>query len=281
MDDALERLKRGEVRGVIAPQFIASYLVTLHHPTRFHLAVTLPVTPVDLVLSAQTESSQPINIMNKALADMQPRALMQMAGDWRQAALENSEIWNKSTLVNSLLWSILLLLVVVGCWLWIQYLRRALRRGTVWQQKLAEQLKFTQSLIDASPVALYVRDRQGNLLRYNQAWSDTIGLSGQDLIGLPITAIDTIEPSELAVIESRYRQALQDGQPQNWSARFQIDEQPRYLQGWVVPWHDGQGEIGGLIGGWLDITEKELLIAQLSETKSNLEQAIASKTPSC
>jgi two-component system sensor histidine kinase EvgS len=44
-----------------------------------------------------------------------------------------------------------------------------------------------------------------------------------------------------------------------------------------VPWHDGQGEIGGLIGGWLDITEKELLIAQLSETKSNLEQAIASK----
>jgi two-component system sensor histidine kinase EvgS len=99
--------------------------------------------------------------------------------------------------VNSLLWSILLLLVVVGCWLWIQYLRRALRRSTVWQQKLAEQLKFTQSLIDASPVALYVRDRQGNLLRYNQAWSDTIGLSGQDLIGLPITAIDTIEPSEL------------------------------------------------------------------------------------
>jgi two-component system sensor histidine kinase EvgS len=73
MDDALG-LKRGEVRGVIAPQFIASYLVTLHHPTRFHLAVTLPVTPVDLVLSAQTESSQPINIMNKALADMQPRA---------------------------------------------------------------------------------------------------------------------------------------------------------------------------------------------------------------
>jgi two-component system sensor histidine kinase EvgS len=71
------------------------------------------------------------------------------------------------------------------------------------------------------------------------------------------------------------RQALQDGQPQNWSARFQIDEQ--HLQGWVVPWHDGQGEIGGLIGGWLDITEKELLIAQLSETKSNLEQAIASK----
>jgi two-component system sensor histidine kinase EvgS len=111
MDDALERLKRGEVRGVIAPQFIASYLVTLHHPTRFHLAVTLPVTPVDLVLSAQTESSQPINIMNKALADMQPRALMQMAGDWRQAALENSEIWNKSTLVNSLLEHI----AIAGC----------------------------------------------------------------------------------------------------------------------------------------------------------------------
>ena len=277
MDDALERLKRGEVRGVIAPQFIASYLVTLHHPTRFHLAVTLPVTPVDLVLSAQTDYSQPINILNKALADMQPRALMQMAGDWRQAAIENSEIWNKSTVVNSLLWGILLSLVVVGCWLWIQYLRRALRRGNVWQEKLAEQLKFTQSLIDASPVALYVRDRQGNLLRHNQAWSDSIGLSGQDLKGLPITAINTVEPSELAAIEARYRQALQDGQPQKWSARFQLGEQPRYLQGWVVPWYDGQGEIGGLIGGWLDITEKELLIAQLSETKSNLEQAIDSK----
>lgn len=83
------------------------------------------------------------------------------------------------------------------------------------------------------------------------------------------------------MIESRYYQALQDGQPQNWSARFQIDEQPRYLQGWVVPWHDGQGEIGGLIGGWLDITEKELLIAQLSETKVIWNRLLPAKTPSC
>ncbi|NJQ21109.1 transporter substrate-binding domain-containing protein [Pantoea sp. LS15] len=277
MDDALERLKNGEVRGVIAPQFIANYLVTLHHPTRFHLAVTLPVTPVDLVLSAQTGHSQPVNIINKALADMQPQALMQMAGNWRQAAIENSETWDKSTLLNSLVWGVLLLLVVLGCWLWIQYLRAALRRGNVWQQKLAEQLTFTQALIDASPVALYVRDRQGNLLRYNQAWSEAIGQSGQELIGLPITAINTIEPFELAAIEAKYNQALQDGLPQKWSVRFQTDGRSRYLQGWVVPWHDSQGEVGGLIGGWLDITEKEQLITQLSETKSNLEQAIASK----
>lgn len=277
MDDALARLKKGEVRGVIAPQFIANYLVTRHHPTHFQLAVTVPVPPIDVVIAAQTETSQPVNILNKALADMQPQELMQLAGDWRQAAIDNSETWDQNTLLNSLIWSVLLLLVVLGCWLWIQYLRRALRRGNVWQQQLTEQLRFTQALLDASPVALYVRDRNGNLLRYNQAWADTIGQPGEALQGQPVTAIDSTEPAVLAALEAKYQQALQDGQPQNWSDCFRLNGQRRYLQGWIVPWHDSQGEIGGLIGGWLDVTEKEQLIAQLSETKSNLEQAIGSK----
>ncbi|TIN52222.1 MAG: transporter substrate-binding domain-containing protein [Mesorhizobium sp.] len=277
MDDALARLKKGEVRGVIAPQFIANYLVTRHHPTRFHLAVTVPVPLIDVVIAAQTETSQPVNILNKALADMQPQALMQLAGDWRQAAIDNSETWAQSSLLNSLVWGVLLLLVVTGCWLWIQYLRAALRRGNVLQRQLTEQLRFTQALIDASPVALYVRDRNGHLLRYNQAWADTIGQPGDAFQGQPVTAIDMVEPAVLANLEAKYQQALQDGQPQNWADSFTINNQTRYLQGWVVPWHDSQGEIGGLIGGWLDVTEKELLIAQLSETKSNLEQAIGSK----
>ncbi|HGK5880601.1 TPA: transporter substrate-binding domain-containing protein [Enterobacter cloacae] len=277
MDDALARLKKGEVRGVIAPQFIANYLVTRHHPTRFHLAVTVPVPPIDMVIAAQTDTSQPINILNKALADMQPQALMQLAGDWRQAAIDNSETWAQSSLLNSLVWGVLLLLVVTGCWLWIQYLRAALRRGNVLQHQLTEQLRFTQALIDASPVALYVRDRNGHLLRYNQAWADAIGQPGDAFQGQPVTAIDIAEPTVLANLEAKYQQALQDGQPQNWSDSFTINDQTRYLQGWVVPWHDSQGEIGGLIGGWLDVTEKEQLIAQLSETKSNLEQAIGSK----
>ncbi|MCK7166979.1 response regulator [Enterobacter cloacae] len=277
MDDALARLKKGEVRGVIAPQCIANYLVTRHHPTRFHLAVTVPVPPIDMVIAAQTDTSQPINILNKALADMQPQALMQLAGDWRQAAIDNSETWAQSSLLNSLVWGVLLLLVVTGCWLWIQYLRAALRRGNVLQHQLTEQLRFTQALIDASPVALYVRDRNGHLLRYNQAWADAIGQPGDAFQGQPVTAIDIAEPTVLANLEAKYQQALQDGQPQNWSDSFTINDQTRYLQGWVVPWHDSQGEIGGLIGGWLDVTEKEQLIAQLSETKSNLEQAIGSK----
>lgn len=277
MDDALARLKKGEVRGVIAPQFIANYLVTRHHPTRFYLAVTVPVSPVDVVIAAQTDASPPIAILNKALEDMQPQAMMQLAGDWRQAAIDNSEAWDQDTLLNSLIWGVLLLLVVTGCWLWIQYLRRALRRGNVWQQQLAEQLRFTQALIDASPVALYVRDRNGHLLRYNQAWADTIGQPGETLQGQPVTAIGIAEPAVLENIEANYQQALRDGQPQNWSERFTLNGQTRFLQGWIVPWHDGQGEIGGLIGGWLDVTEKEQLIVQLSETKSNLEQAIVSK----
>ncbi|HBH7067269.1 TPA: transporter substrate-binding domain-containing protein [Enterobacter cloacae] len=277
MDDALARLKKGEVRGVIAPQFIANYLVTRHHPTRFYLAVTVPVSPVDVVIAAQSDASPPIAILNKALEDMQPQAMMQLAGDWRQAAIDNSEAWDQDTLLNSLIWGVLLLLVVTGCWLWIQYLRRALRRGNVWQQQLAEQLRFTQALIDASPVALYVRDRNGHLLRYNQAWADTIGQPGETLQGQPVTAIGIAEPAVLENIEANYQQALRDGQPQNWSERFTLNGQTRFLQGWIVPWHDGQGEIGGLIGGWLDVTEKEQLIVQLSETKSNLEQAIVSK----
>lgn len=54
-----------------------------------------------MVIAAQTDTSQPINILNKALADMQPQALMQLAGDWRQAAIDNSETWAQSSLLNS------------------------------------------------------------------------------------------------------------------------------------------------------------------------------------
>lgn len=274
---AYDILKAGKVRGVIAPQFVANYLSESSKDFASYVAVTIPSSTAHLMLTASVTPSLPLQIVSKALSDLPPVKLMELTIPWRQLPENKPLDMNKENLWISLMLGLLALLVIAVSGFWIHRLRMALRRGRISREALADQLNFTQTLINNSPVALYARDREGLLLHYNQTWANTLQREGETLLGKAIGDISSMELSARQHLAEQYQYALENGEKINWSGPFSYDGKQRYLQGWTVPWRDNKGDVGGLIGGWLDITDRESLIVHLKQAKKDLEQANASK----
>lgn len=275
---ALELLKKNEVRGVIAPQFAARYLADAVDNNAYRIAITVPLASPHLVMSASSSSSIPLDIVSKALTDLPPEKVIELATPWHQHKASIVPGVSNMNLLQSSFWVGMVVVIIVISSVWIRRLRVALKKGQQSQEALINQLNFTRALIDNAPIALYARDRQGHLLDYNQRWSETVDEDGEKLKGRAITDIESMQPDIKDQLAAQYKQAIKLGEPLRWSGPFLFHGQQHYLEGWTVPWRDNRGEVGGLIGGWLDITENQALITRLQQAHAELEQANASKT---
>ncbi|MHC2598876.1 two-component system sensor histidine kinase EvgS [Kluyvera sp. 1366] len=273
---AMQLLNMQRVRGVVIPQLAANYLLREHQDNALRLAVSVPTPSLSLMMSSADNRLLPIQIIRKALNDLSPDRMMSLAAPWHKLTPPARESW-RDHLVSTLVWSILTLLIVIaGAW-WIVHLYRIIQRGKLLQVELTNQLSFTQTLIDNTPVAIYARDRAGRLIHFNRSWSDTVKRSGEALLGKTIADIDSMDAADITHLEQRYQQVLALGEEQYWSGSLKFDGESRLLSGWSVPWRDNNEKVGGLIGGWLDLSEKEKLIANLKQAKDELEQVNASK----
>lgn len=274
---ALELLKNNNVRGSIAPQFVARYLAATADNNAYDIALTVPIPSPHLVMSAIDSSSVPLSIVSKALMDLPPEDYIDLAQPWHQHKTSMVPGVSDRNLLQSMIWAGLTMIILFVSSVWIRRLRTALRNGQVSQEALTNQLNFTRTLIDNAPIALYARDREGRLLDYNLRWSETVDENGEKLKGRAITEIESMQSEIKAHLAAQYRQVIELGEPIRWSGPYLFHGQERFLEGWTVPWHNNRGEVGGLIGGWLDTTENQALITRLHQAYADLEQANASK----
>lgn len=274
---AFDLLNNKSVRGVVAPQFVAQYMLSLEPYSALQIGATVPAASTELGFRATSGGQIPLQIVDKALRGLTPDQLISLSIPWRQAEPQGLDKFSNKNLVSFLVLAVLFLTTLVASILWIKSLRRALQNGEQAQKDLSDQLNFTQTLIDNAPVALYARDLEGKLLRFNQGWAETIKRDGALFTGKTLEQIDNVNQDALQRLEGQYQHALETGEPQQWSGPFTVDGEIHYLSGWTVPWRDRNGKICGLIGGWLDITEQQAMIERIRQTKAALRQANASK----
>ena len=141
------------------------------------------------------------------------------------------------------------------------------KRGRIWcfrdvtEQKLSEQAllesnQFQHALMDAIPIPIFYKDAQGLYLGFNQAYEKFIGYNQSDLIGK--TVFD-VAPRDLANI---YHAQDQDLMAQGGTQVYESQASDSTGRRHDVVFHkavfsDSRGQVRGLIGGVLDITERK------------------------
>ncbi|MEB5974923.1 transporter substrate-binding domain-containing protein [Pantoea dispersa] len=274
---ALEQLKNNKVRGIIAPQIVARYLVNTSDKNIYNIVITVPIPSPHLVMSSGNDNSIPLSIVIKALTYLPPEDVIELAQPWHLYKTSVVPGLSDKNLLQSMLWGSLLVIIIIISGVWIRNLLAAIKKGKDSRNALTNQLNFTRTLIDNAPIALYARDREGHLLDYNRCWSETVNEDGAKLKGRTITDIESMQHEIKEQLAAQYKQVIEMGESLRWCGPFLFNDQEHYLEGWTVPWRDSRGEVGGLIGGWLDVTENHTLIAQLQQAHADLEQANASK----
>ncbi|MFP0195012.1 transporter substrate-binding domain-containing protein [Pseudomonas sp. PHC1] len=274
----LEMLAAGDVEGTVHTQFGADYFINHHFQEDLHIASVVGPWPARVAMAVGPDNKILKDIINAALLEIRPDEFKAMNDRWRvhePPAVASS--WNtyKDVVYTVIIAAVLFVLVFLT---WNYYLRVQIQKRQKAERALEDQLQFTRTLIDGAPLALYVRDGQGKLVDCNRAYLDFFDIERESVVG------KTLMESDIAGVEvsTRYHQTYMDVL-NHGQARF--DDMDVELQGkqyrvyhWILPFLNSTGQYIGIIGGWLDITERSQLIEQLRVAKEAATEANRSKS---
>ena len=139
---------------------------------------------------------------------------------------------------------------------------------------LANQRQFLQSVIDNIPSLITVKDRQERIQIANQASAALYGTTPEAMVGKLETDIN---PNLSAAEAERYRhlnqQVMRSHRPYQ-TEQSMIDRTgvSRWYKMILSPFQDGDGTISGVLGNWIDITDRKQVETALQEANEKLER---------
>ncbi len=142
--------------------------------------------------------------------------------------------------------------------LWIWMLGRNVRSRT---SEIRDQKDKLRALLDASPDAMWVKDRAGIYRECNERVFEILRLRHRELIGRSDDALFT--PEQVAHIRAMDAQAIAQERQQTYLFATEIEGAPHQLEVINVPLRKPDGTIYGLLGTARDVTERLRGEAQL------------------
>ncbi|WP_280323715.1 transporter substrate-binding domain-containing protein [Pseudomonas sp. BN102] len=216
-------------------------------------------------------------ILDKTLSGIPPNELNAMANRWRGTPGMSPQSWRDyGTLIQRILLGAAGVVLLVLAW--VLHLRREIRRRKHVERKLNDELRFIEALTDGMPPPIYVRDAEGRLLSANRSYLESIGLPLEQVRGH--TVLDLPEETFESAIELHrlYLRAMSEGRMVQGVHPIRLQGRELWVDYWIQPFQDSTGEVKGIIGGWLDITEHRRLIEELEAAKNLADEASRAKT---
>ena len=157
-------------------------------------------------------------------------------------------------------------------------MRRQIKQRETAERALNDQFEFMRVLVNGTPHPIYVRDRDGLLQTCNDSYLEAFSTRREDVIGKSVmdgVLSSTLEAREYA---ADYQRVMADGTPLILDRALQIGDRCLTIYHWTLPFRDSLGEVQGIIGGWIDISERRQLIEDLHAAKDLADDANRAKS---
>ena len=145
------------------------------------------------------------------------------------------------------------------------------------EQRVGEQLHLMEEMLEAIPLPVYIKDREGRYLRLNRAFEAFFHVRREDYVGR--TLHDLLPPEDARVHAERDEALFSHPGTQTYEASVHSRDGGR---------HDAiyrkatltrpDGSVFGLLGAIIDITERKAGEAALKEAKESAESANRAKS---
>jgi PAS domain S-box-containing protein len=139
------------------------------------------------------------------------------------------------------------------------------------RRKLNEQLHFIEELIEALPVPMFYKNRQGYYLGVNAAWEGFFGMRRTEIVGKTVNELYPWQPEIAAMHERKDAELFAHPGVQTYEINLRNGRgEPRLVMYNKTTLTNADGEVTGLLGLITDLTE-------LQEAEQKVRQALVDK----
>ncbi|MFJ2545528.1 transporter substrate-binding domain-containing protein [Pseudomonas sp. NPDC087612] len=217
------------------------------------------------------------SILNKALEAFPVADLRTVRMKWLGALAPPAPAWQR--IAPWIYWTVAAaVLFGLVSLVWSSRLRAQINQRQKAEQALNDQLAFKRALLDGIPNPIYVRDLEGRLITCNKSYEQAFSMRLEDVKGRRLTDIDVIPEALARQLHADYLSLLEDPQPVFADRCIEFEGQRTDAYQWTVPFYSADGQLQGLLGGWIDITERKQLEVALVEARQQAEQANQAKS---
>lgn len=226
------------------------------------------------ILNTQPEL---LSILNKALEAFPVADLRAIRIKWLGAVIPQPPVWQR--IPTWVYWTLAVTLMVgLISLIWNSRLKVQINQRLKAQKQLSDQLAFKRALLDGIPNPIYVRDLGGRLISCNRSYEESFGVGFEQMIGRRLIDVDLIPRVSAQQMHADYLRLLETHQPIFADRRMELFGRLIDAYQWTVPFYSADGELQGLLGGWIDISERKQLEVQLTEARQQAEQANEAKS---
>lgn len=277
---ATELLAEEKVQGAVSTLVIANYLLASGlFQDRLQISATIGTQPAMFSLATARDASELSSILNKALLSIAPHELGIINSRWRGYVPASDSYWhNYHRLFYQFIigTSLLLLLSLI----WNAYMRRQIRQRKSAERALSDQFEFMRALVNGTPHPIYVRDREGVLKTCNDSYLNAFSARREEVIGKTVMQTCDLLSNECEArdYQADYLRVMREGTPLVTDRPLRIGEKTLTIYHWILPYRDSLGEVQGIIGGWIDISERHQLLDELRTAKELADDANRAKS---
>ena len=134
------------------------------------------------------------------------------------------------------------------------------------ESRAGESSRFLGTMIDTLPMPIFFKDAEGRYIGCNPPFEEYIGIRREDLVG---KSVYDLSPKDLAdKYSAADRQLFDNPVPQRYETQVQYADGSRHdVIFFKAPFFNQDGTVAGLIGAFLDITERKKAEEALRESE--------------
>jgi len=273
----LDMLAQGRVEGAISSLLSANYFLTAGaFEDRLQITTTVGDEPALISMATSRKATELSAILDKALSSVAPQELAAINNRWRSYTPAGGNWQNYQRQIYQIIIGAGLLLL--GSLAWNAYMRRQIKQREQAERALNDQFEFMSALVNGTPHPIYVRDRDSLLRMCNDSYLRAFAAQREDILGKTVTEGVLSNVYEAREFASDYQHVMASNSPMILDRTLCIGDRQLTIYHWILPFRDSLGEVQGIIGGWIDISERRELIEELQAAKEQADNANRAKS---
>lgn len=280
----METVAEGRADAAVGILMMSDYQIKSYYPRQLKIVATVGDRPAWISFGVGPGDPELQSILDKVLLSIPPVEMESLANRWRPGDFVNvDDFWARyrDLMIASAIFTGIIILLTVG---WALYLRQQIKRKAALRRELNNQLAQLRTVVSSMPFPVSLRDRQGRLTFCNERYLVETGVTYDEALGKTMVEHPGLRtPEQAAFYHGQLMEVMNSDSRILEDRRYDLWDNPNSSIGitvyqWIEPWHDSDGTVVGVIGGWMDISEREALFAELREAKERAEDSNRAKS---